>query len=150
MDHSPKDYYYDLNDRRCHVALNDFQKILRHPAKDIPREAMCWLLSLEKKKRRDSGFDERKKPPERVGQASGELVLSPGGKKTSGRVREKWWAEGQIDQRQLGDRMLFVLWTTGASMHCIALHCLAPAALFDAEENVPQSSRQTDRQQRVL
>lgn len=48
LDHSPKDYYYDLNDRRCHVAPNDFRK-LRHPAKDIPREAMCWLLSLEKK-----------------------------------------------------------------------------------------------------
>lgn len=25
LDLSPKDYYYDLNDRRCHVALTTFE-----------------------------------------------------------------------------------------------------------------------------
>lgn len=42
-------------------------------------------------------------------------MLSPGGKKISGRVREKWSGglKARLIDDKLGDRMLFVLWTTG-------------------------------------
>lgn len=41
LDHSPKDYYYDLNDRRCHMALNDFRKNSTTPCEGYTPRRRC-------------------------------------------------------------------------------------------------------------
>jgi hypothetical protein len=95
------------------------------------------VVELGKEKAQRLRLDERKKPPERVGQASGELVLSPGGKKISGRVREKW--SGGLKARLIDDN-----WGIGCCLCCgRQVSCPRPCSMRKKTSH-RAADRQTD------